>query len=819
MRYLRLFLLLACCGAALNLPAQTPRVPFPTACTAPPKNAVTFVSAPGFPFTPIPSADGCWVFVGLTQKRELAVYRRASGQLRLQFTVPLPGPPTGMALTHDGRLLLAATGGSVTAIDVAALAGGNEHPPVYSIKGNQFGGAIYVSVTRDDRYLFVANEGADTITVVNLAQTRASGFKTPSIVGDIPTGEAPIAVTLSPSGKRLYSTSEIASGLSGITTSCNTGPPGEIEVIDVARAERDPAHSVLSLAPGGCSPVRLILSKDGATAYVTARGENRVLAFDTKRLVSDPARALLGQEPAGVAPVGIALVGSRLVVASSNRFGALRAPQHLIVLSSDWRSWGHGPLYAAELAAGSFPREERLSPDGKTLYVTDFASNQLEMIDLTRLPPLAVLPAAELAGPRARPGTAPSAPAAPSSGPMQVAPVLLMRFCRICAPAPPVNWTGKVRVNLLVGANGAVAGAALAPSQPGVPAPAAKAVLATVRQWRFAIPYARMAKPRPLRSTVSVAVSSLEGGTGEAVRSDSLTLMTSCLQCPAPAPRNDWWGTVPVIVRVGADGVVRKGSIARLGLPSAVRGAVLAVVNRWRFKPFRIKGRPAAIQAMVFVPVPPAVIPPVAAEEGSNDRGGALGAAFGDVGPPMVRRLGLANAQGAAIDAVLAGGAAEKAGLQPGDIVTAVNQSKVMAANYLSDLIGELSPGTHATITLLRKGKRETVPVTIGSRNDIIPPAKTRFGADLASLTPELRMRLRLPQSFYGVAVQAVTPGGQAKKSGLAPGDIIVESQGDPDNSPGDFYRDLAAAPASATIEMLVWRKGTTRILMVPLSQ
>jgi DNA-binding beta-propeller fold protein YncE len=46
---------------------------------------------------------------------------------------------------------------------------------------------------------------------------------------------------------------------------------------------------------------------------------------------------------------------------------------------------GHGSVLTAELRAGSFPREERLSPDGKTLYVTNFASNQLEIVDLTRL--------------------------------------------------------------------------------------------------------------------------------------------------------------------------------------------------------------------------------------------------------------------------------------------------------------------------------------------------------------------------------------------------------------------------------------------------
>ena len=232
-------------------------------------------------------------------------------------------------------------------------------------------------VTHDDGYLFVANERGGTITVVNLKQARASGFKSSGIVGNIPAGEAPIAVTLSPDDKRLYSTSERASEhLAAGGARCDTEAPGEIEVIDVARAEKDPAHSVLSLVPGGCEPVRLVLSDDGAIAYVTARGEDKVLAFDTGRLESDSARALLGQVPAGAAPVGLAIGVGRLIVASSNRFGAPSAPQHLTILDSNWQTWRHGSVLTAEVRAGSFPREERLIDDCKTnVQVSLFRAN------------------------------------------------------------------------------------------------------------------------------------------------------------------------------------------------------------------------------------------------------------------------------------------------------------------------------------------------------------------------------------------------------------------------------------------------------------
>ena len=82
-------------------------------------------------------------------------------------------------------------------------------------------------------------------------------------------------------------------------------------------------------------------------------------------------------------------MGSDIWYSSVARCGAPGVQQHLTILDSNWQTWGHGSVLTAEVRAGSFPREKRLSPDGKTFYVTNFTSNQLEMVDLTRLPPLA----------------------------------------------------------------------------------------------------------------------------------------------------------------------------------------------------------------------------------------------------------------------------------------------------------------------------------------------------------------------------------------------------------------------------------------------
>ena len=83
----------------------------------------------------------------------------------------------------------------------------------------------------------------------------------------------------------------------------------------------------------------------------------------------------------GTAPVGVVLLdGGRLaVVADSNRFTGRGRPQWLSVVNLQ-DAVRDRPALVGQVPAGSFPRQFGVSPDGATLYVTNFASGQLETI-------------------------------------------------------------------------------------------------------------------------------------------------------------------------------------------------------------------------------------------------------------------------------------------------------------------------------------------------------------------------------------------------------------------------------------------------------
>ncbi len=372
-------------------------------CDAPARDAITQVAIDGNPFTPIPSLDGCYVFVSIAQPNArvrggVAVISRVGGKATVLGKFPLNGSPTGAVLTHDGKVLIVTTGEGVEFLDAANLISGHGGPELGFMRIGNASETIFANVSHDDHLLFVSEERSFAITVIDLDRARKTRFGSGSIIGEIPTGNAPIALTFSSDEQYLYTTSQAAPPELNWPAACvpegrdaRSTPPnhaqGAILVVDVAKAATTPTKSVVAVAPAGCNPVRLALSPDGKMLYATARGDNMLLAFDATKLVFDPTHAMTARVPVGTSPVGITVFGDgkRIVVTNSNRFGQdANQPQWLSVVDAEKLSAGASAVVGS-IPAGAFPRELRVTPDGKTLLATNFLSQTVEIIDLTRL--------------------------------------------------------------------------------------------------------------------------------------------------------------------------------------------------------------------------------------------------------------------------------------------------------------------------------------------------------------------------------------------------------------------------------------------------
>jgi DNA-binding beta-propeller fold protein YncE len=306
---------------------------------------------PAAPFGVAVAADGSWGFASLVTR--LGVFRLAAGRAPvLVHAIALPvAPVAGIALSPNGRLLLMAsegTGAVVVSVPAAeagargAVLGVLSAPP-----GPHPGGAIEVAVSPDGRYAFVSLESADEIAVFNLTAALADGFGAGAYVGAIPTQVAPVGLAFAPNGRWMYSTSEARNIRSEV---------GTLEVINVARAESDPARSVAARVPAGCNPVRVTTSANGSVVWVTARASDALLAFSAAALRASPRSALLADVAVGEAPVGLALArdGSLIVVADSNRFNASGQRASLAVVDVH-AALANKPALLGYLPAGTFP--------------------------------------------------------------------------------------------------------------------------------------------------------------------------------------------------------------------------------------------------------------------------------------------------------------------------------------------------------------------------------------------------------------------------------------------------------------------------------
>src|SRR6185312_10714038 len=101
-------------------------------------------------------------------------------------------------------------------------------------------------------------------------------------------------------------------------------------------------------------------------------------------------------------------------------------------------------------------------------------------------------------------------------------------------------------------------------------------------------------------------------------------------------------------------------------------------------------------------------------EKGSVSRGW-IGVQIQPVTADIADSLGLKKAEGALVAEPQASGPAAKAGIESGDVITAVNGEPVKYARELARTIGGLSPGTSVKLNILHKGSDKVVNLTLGT--------------------------------------------------------------------------------------------------------
>ena len=154
----------------------------------------------------------------------------------------------------------------------------------------------------------------------------------------------------------------------------------------------------------------------------------------------------------------------------------------------------------------------------------------------------------------------------------------------------------------------------------------------------------------------------------------------------------------------------------------------------------------------------------------------------------VAREYGFASG-GVFIQSVTPGGPAAKAGMQPQDVIVAVDGTPVKNGDALVNIISAKRPGTSVKLTYLRGGKRDNVDVTIADRAKLF--ANLDNPTDDSATAPQVE----IGETTLGITVQAISPT-QASKLGVK-GGVIVSSV-----KPGSFADNINLYPKAVITEI-----------------
>lgn len=208
---------------------------------------------------------------------------------------------------------------------------------------------------------------------------------------------------------------------------------------------------------------------------------------------------------------------------------------------------------------------------------------------------------------------------------------------------------------------------------------------------------------------------------------------------------------------------------------------------------------------------------------------GWLGVQVQPVTAEIADSLGLKAARGAIVDNPQDGSPAAKAGIEAGDVITAVNGTAIKDSRDLARTIATLAPGTSVKLDVVHQGDTRTVTLALGelpNQRQAKASGNTDDGkTQQAPGTPRLGLSLAPAGDVQGagrkgVVVTEVDPQGPAAERGIRTGDVILNVGGKAVANVGDVRSELAQAKSSGKNSVLLQVKSAeaTRFVAVPLA-
>ncbi len=216
--------------------------------------------------------------------------------------------------------------------------------------------------------------------------------------------------------------------------------------------------------------------------------------------------------------------------------------------------------------------------------------------------------------------------------------------------------------------------------------------------------------------------------------------------------------------------------------------------------------------------------------KGSTVQRGYLGVGIQPWTDDLIKSFGVAKGKGELIASVVADGAAGKAGIKQGDVITKVDGKDVTPDTTLSYIAANLRPGAKVPVELIRDGKTVNLQLTVGTRPSeeqlagFDPDAEegapggadqgaqgaASLGISVTALTPQIASTIGVDPSTKGVVVVGVDPSSDAAQKAVARGFVISSVNRTPVTTPAEFSAAVTRAKTSGAEQALLYivRRG-----------
>jgi serine protease Do len=209
---------------------------------------------------------------------------------------------------------------------------------------------------------------------------------------------------------------------------------------------------------------------------------------------------------------------------------------------------------------------------------------------------------------------------------------------------------------------------------------------------------------------------------------------------------------------------------------------------------------------------------------------GAIGISFNTRAKPELLKAYGADT-GVFVEQVTPGGPAEKAGIKPGDVITAFQKQPVKNGEDMLSRVQEVPVGTKCDVTVLREGKKLDVELEIADRAELNAAleagagaggprraetapdgesAAVRFGLSVQELTSDDKKELNFPGKT-GILITRVDAGSFAEDIGLRQGDILTHMNRQQIQSIADLKRLQSALKPGDAVAFRAMRNASQR--------